>query len=1197
MRKTQSVLLILTLVICQFTIFQLIPSTVQASTASIFQATSGDAYLGRVGAPGETYESIQEASSANTISSFGSDLYIGQYYSSSMREYCVYRAFLPFNLTILDNTTQIESAVLRLRVKTIQTSGANFTIEVYRPSVFWHKAGNVPSDPAALTDFDREYYDNQTLLGSLETSTITTADTWYNITLTNLDFINYGSTYENSRNTKLILRSNRDSSADAPTGFESISFYTCDDGCAAQLELTYTKNGVPDIFGLVNNVDWAQNMDTLYQGLIFGKITKADIEWAFANYCMTSYYPQSPTETSWQDVLHWAPRLQKLGIENETMIKWALEKSAMLPDGLPRSGSGGPLSGDYFLVYDREYLYGYSYSLSFNFLTSKWNVTTAFNSLNQSWHSCPKFPGGFLYTYDKNRSYSFSNRYYDENAETMSCFLLLYEFGAGNGSLDNALAIWNYVNNNHWSDGSEYNTGYHYNYQASTTQSMYECEAGGFLQVISDLRYTYDSPLENYTRLLNDVENRFLQKRWDSYQWSHRNIGTKYVCTHEWQSNDQTRLKNTVMSWAAIIGVYDLLSSDAKKNATEMLEGYAGYDPAWKLLRNSSASLFNNVTNLFRYSSTDTTYTYDATSLACALSFMLGIIQVNATLAIPIEELHYEYQYNILDPELFRVDCINHKVIVSIYTPGFLEFIFNKTVYQEFTQSGVYLLSFASDWDSISSIVRTGDLPSQRKYLGDLDFLAPAYYANTIRANSSEPSETCQFTCDWTDNKELGSFILSHNNTGSIVNETAVAFADLGDGNTWSNKTVVLNETAGNTIQWKFYASDKSGNWNDSMPWQQISLSSNLVPGWNNVGIWNTDVGHTLKEICFSIRNDSIEATSIIKNNGTEYRYDYGGLTNANVPVSSSDSLNVYSSNSGTWYHTYPIDEWERIYLEGFPTVGLADYNGELYAASGHTLYVRNAGDWTTIEAPAYITSIKPYEYGLILGCEGGLYSFNGTTFKLLFTIPTYIRILGTHDNTLYAGTFLEAHPTLYSCNGSADDPSNWHPDAGFQSILNFSGLLGGIDSFTEYKDRLYVTSQGTVYCYDGIEWSVAANYDDVYTFTAIATYEGRLYLATRDQGWRKPMHEGNSGFCGRVIEFDGNVWATVFEHDYWIFALETYNDRLYAGTANRIYTFNGASWDISLSLGEDACYAISLASLSSGLYAGMGNGQVFAMR
>jgi len=281
--------------------------------------------------------------------------------------------------------------------------------------------------------------------------------------------------------------------------------------------------------------------------------------------------------------------------------------------------------------------------------------------------------------------------------------------------------------------------------------------------------------------------------------------------------------------------------------------------------------------------------------------------------------------------------------------------------------------------------------------------------------------------------------------------------------------------------------------------------------------------------------------------------------------------------------------------LGGYPVVDFAVYNGNLYAASDNTLYLFNGSSWTIIDAPTYVLSLEPHEDKLIIGGKNALYSYNGTTFTLIFTVPNYIKPLGVYNNTLYAGTVLDKPPTLYYCNGSAENPANWHTDTAFSTILNFSGPFGSIDSFTVYNNNMYITSGGTVYCYNGTHWNITKAYDDVCAYLDMKIYNGKLYLATRDQAWRKPYYQGYSGFSGRVIEFDGNNWTTIFDHDYWIYSLETYAGKLYVGTANKIYTYNGTHWDTSFNSELGAYYAISFATFNNTIYAGMGNGYILA--
>jgi parallel beta-helix repeat protein len=277
------------------------------------------------------------------------------------------------------------------------------------------------------------------------------------------------------------------------------------------------------------------------------------------------------------------------------------------------------------------------------------------------------------------------------------------------------------------------------------------------------------------------------------------------------------------------------------------------------------------------------------------------------------------------------------------------------------------------------------------------------------------------------------------------------------------------------------------------------------------------------------------------------------------------------------------------------PIVDFAIYNGSLYAAADNKLYVKEGSSWNVIDAPTFVTSLEPYGDKLVVGGQGGLYCYDGTPFNLIFSVPTYIKVLGVYDNRLYAGTMLDNPPRLYYCNGSVDNPSDWYVDTDFSAILGFSGAFGSIDSFSVYDNVMYLSSAGKLYSFNGTDWSIAASYDDVYAFLDMQVYNGKLYLAARDQGWRKPMYLGGSGFSGRVIEFDGASWTTVLDHDYWIYSLGVYDDKLYAGTANKILTYNGTSWEVSFNATEGAYYAISMINYDSKIYAGMGNGCIFA--
>jgi len=81
-----------------------------------------------------------------------------------------------------------------------------------------------------------------------------------------------------------------------------------------------------------------------------------------------------------------------------------------------------------------------------------------------------------------------------------------------------------------------------------------------------------------------------------------------------------------------------------------------------------------------------------------------------------------------------------------------------------------------------------------------------------------------------------------------------------------------------------------------------------LNTGWNNVTVWEEDIGHTLGEVNASIWSDGIQFTVLSYYNGTYWTFRRGYSWNANVIVSSSSGTRfyIYVTVAGTWSHTYP---------------------------------------------------------------------------------------------------------------------------------------------------------------------------------------------------------------------------------------------------------------------------------------------------
>lgn len=440
-------------------------------------------------------------------------------------------------------------------------------------------------------------------------------------------------------------------------------------------------------------VNWTNN----YYGLIFGKQDKANFE---------SYINQLAADGKWADVLKWSARLKKLGIEQESAIKEALLN-------LPKTGelptSASLLNLSYWHVYDRDLLFStFYYSNKYGYLTDKWNATRAFEFLRNA--IATNGSGGnpsVFYVYSDGRVSQMSNRYYDENAQTASAYLIFHELGI-DSSLNCSIQIWNYVNNNHWNKTEQY-------FKYRLTSNAFECEAPYFSRIFSLLLW-HEHALENFSRIAIDLQTRFLKNLWGSPQWRETPTGeVAHVVVHANPTNPQRRLTNTFGAWISLLTMYEALDLDSQIALCELLRGYNDTDPAWKMLYDPSAELYDDALREFRMFS-DVNATSEATCMALALQALMGIIPLTTTLAIPMEEYMYEYNFDV-DPNLFRIDVENNTLRVGVIREGSIQFIYGDLpVSCFFPESGVYEIAFSEDWNNITRIEKISNLPPDRKF-------------------------------------------------------------------------------------------------------------------------------------------------------------------------------------------------------------------------------------------------------------------------------------------------------------------------------------------------------------------------------------------------------------------------------------------------------------------------------------------------
>ena len=295
-------------------------------------------------------------------------------------------------------------------------------------------------------------------------------------------------------------------------------------------------------------------------------------------------------------------------------------------------------------------------------------------------------------------------RYYDEGAETIDMYLTFWLLGVSS-ALSQAENWWSWVNANLYDTNSSSGSFYKYALEWTT----FECEAGGFDQIISRLYY-YDPAIPDVSNLLTDLETRFLSQGWSSPQWATSN----YVVQHA-VGNSQERLENTIMSWAALFGLYADMTSNMQSQLQGLLDGSAGPAPAWNLLLQSE--LYDNSTGMFRMLSTGSV-NVDATADAAVLMMLLSTVPVTGALAVPMEDCVYEDINNVIDGGISNINLATKTVTVSVDKAGtFLSTFGTDIIQYDLGSPGVWQLNFTSDWNTIASAELLSSLPNSRIYL------------------------------------------------------------------------------------------------------------------------------------------------------------------------------------------------------------------------------------------------------------------------------------------------------------------------------------------------------------------------------------------------------------------------------------------------------------------------------------------------
>ena len=491
---------------------------------------------------------------------------------------------------------------------------------------------------------------------------------------------------------------------------------------------------------VIKNVTWdsGDSWTATWGPILGGQIPSQALDNAITNDINRNDYP---------DALYVA-RIADLNNYSSTTIQTATQTALQR---LSMSGSLPGIQGDVSSQYGdpgnlalelhyRFALWGYKYAQN-TALSQKWNVTQAYNDFVALYNKPPLNSafGEMLWADPQsNWAKSFSSRYYDECAETLSVFLIFAELGMP-GALGYADKVWAGLQN-HW-------TGTFYEYTVGS--GIVECEMGNFAQIIAEYSQLKGGVqnIPNWNRVIQDLSYKLLSNGWNSTAWS-----SPGVIVHA-TTNPQTRLWETMGALIALNEFYQGFNITQQITLQNMLMGSGTTLPAWRGLLSSNLS----INGQFKGVSTDSSPYNDATMCGASTLFLYGIAPVTGNLLIPaIEENYDDYRTEFRNSQ-FQFNYNNHKITIPV-TAGQFTFIYGSmpTSYT-FPSNGVYTIQFSNDWNTIVAVNREQSMKSQSSIIINLS-INPASPGNTVVCSAIVTGASPTGTITWTSNSSTGVF-------------------------------------------------------------------------------------------------------------------------------------------------------------------------------------------------------------------------------------------------------------------------------------------------------------------------------------------------------------------------------------------------------------------------------------------------------
>ncbi|MCP8308274.1 MAG: hypothetical protein H3Z53_07990 [archaeon] len=435
----------------------------------------------------------------------------------------------------------------------------------------------------------------------------------------------------------------------------------------------------------------------------------------------------------------------------------------------------------YFWPWERCVLYGYRYAEELNWETGRWNKTSGFLALKsvRDWY------GRAFYRCNPDipTAQSLFGTRWHEAGSLMDCFFIFYKLGVED-ALNYAVQEWEWLNNNLWLSD-------HFSYAPSWPN--WEFSGISVFPNVAKL-HLKGTNLGNWSRVVIDLQFRYISSLWSSPQWH----ATYKVAEHHHTGNTERRLDGTLDAWMMLNTFYGLFNSGNRTNMKNMLEGN-GVTQAWVGLNESD--LRQTTTNLFR-STSSWGYSDSSTAQAALCLFLIGISpQDGRGLAIPLISDRHSC-YASLNYRHFEFDYTNHKIKIPVWGGTTLKFMYGNTaVTKYFETTGIYNVTFTSDWNSISQVTKVSSLYSDEYYLwtqeGSITFPPTITIVSPENRTYTTTSVPLIFWIGYSLNETISWIGYSLDNQANVTITENTTLSGLSEGS--HSLIVYVNDTVGNT--------------------------------------------------------------------------------------------------------------------------------------------------------------------------------------------------------------------------------------------------------------------------------------------------------------------------------------------------------------------------------------------------------------